>query len=153
MCINRAHNLSLVLYLGSNPFALFPHSLFKSYFAHRCIHLSEQKFLWVHELSWGLHLQMEIGRKTSKFSKCWLEISLRARWSDTKPASICSSQDLWQYSMQSLLYFKKFCSSYLDIAWKILLHFQSTARWEKGHDQSYQQKLYLKILTNKLHLQ
>lgn len=53
----------------------------------------------------------------------------------------------------SLLHFKNFSSSYLDIAWKILLHFQSTARWEKGHDQSYQQTPYLKILTNKLHSQ
>lgn len=43
--------------------------------------------------------------------------------------------------------------TYLGIAWKIPLHFQSTARWEMGPGQSYLQKLCLGIQTNKHHWQ
>lgn len=73
-----------------------------------------------------------------------LQVSVKVR--------ICENAQ-WKFATIAFLFFFFNLYSYLDIVWKILLHFQSTARWEKGHDQSYQQTPYLRILTNKLHLQ
>lgn len=110
---------------------------------------------------------MKIGRKNLRTLKTlisnislWKLDKVKSNLQVSVKVMICESHDLWQYSVEicshSILYYiliKNLYSSYLDIVWKILLHFQSTARWEKGHDQNYQQTPYLKILTNKLHLQ